>query len=69
MYRYDASYAVEVQKAYPDRFALVKPVDPQDPAVGDVIEAVGATVSAVTTRLFWTLTPTFEEVPTLPAAS
>src|SRR3989440_3623771 len=37
MYRYDASYAVEVQKAHPGRFALVKPVDPDDPAVGDVI--------------------------------
>ena len=30
MYRYDASYAVEVQQAHPDRFALVKPVDPDD---------------------------------------
>jgi predicted TIM-barrel fold metal-dependent hydrolase len=37
MYRYDGSYAVEVQKAHPDRFALVKPVDPDDPAVADVI--------------------------------
>jgi predicted TIM-barrel fold metal-dependent hydrolase len=37
MYRYDASYAVEVQKAHPGRFALVKPVDPQDAAVGEVI--------------------------------
>ena len=26
MYRYDASYALEVQNAHPDRFALVKPV-------------------------------------------
>jgi predicted TIM-barrel fold metal-dependent hydrolase len=37
MYQYDASYAVSVQKAHPDRFALVKPVDPDDPAVADVI--------------------------------
>src|SRR5438067_5769727 len=37
MYRYDASYAVEVQKAHPGRFGLVKPVDPDDPAVADVI--------------------------------
>ena len=28
MYQYDESYAVEVQKAYPDKFALVKPVNP-----------------------------------------
>ena len=32
MYRYDASYAVEVQRAHPGRFAIVKPVDPDDPA-------------------------------------
>src|SRR5437762_13641396 len=36
MYRYDASYAVEVQRAHPGRFALVKPVAPADPAVADV---------------------------------
>jgi len=33
MYQYDASYAVEVQQAHPGRFAIVKPVDPDDPAV------------------------------------
>src|SRR5262249_15209482 len=32
MYRYDASYAVEVQRAHPGRMAIVKPVDPDDPA-------------------------------------
>lgn len=37
MYRYDASYAVEVREAHPGRFALVKPVDPADPAVADII--------------------------------
>jgi L-fuconolactonase len=37
MYQYDASYAVEVQRAHPGRFALVKPVNPNDPAVADVI--------------------------------
>lgn len=37
MYRYDASYAIEVQKKHPDRFALIKPVDPADPAVADTI--------------------------------
>jgi hypothetical protein len=41
MYRYDASYAVEVQRAHPDRFAIVKPVDPDDPAVDDIIGLVG----------------------------
>jgi L-fuconolactonase len=28
MYRYDASYALEVKKRHPGRFALVKPIDP-----------------------------------------
>ncbi len=37
MYQYDASYAVDVQRAHPGRFALVKPVDPDNPAVADVI--------------------------------
>lgn len=37
MYGYDASYAVEVQKAHPGKFGLVKPVDPDDPAVEDVV--------------------------------
>ena len=37
MYRYDASYVLEVQAKHPDRFCLVKPVDPNDPAVADVI--------------------------------
>src|ERR1051326_3786625 len=31
MYRYDASYALEVFAAHPGRFRLVKPVDPTDP--------------------------------------
>src|SRR6185503_19528784 len=37
LYQYDASYAVEVQKAHPGRLAIIKPVDPADPAVADVI--------------------------------
>lgn len=37
MYRFDGSYAVEVRKAHPGRFAIVKPVDTKDPAVGEVI--------------------------------
>jgi predicted TIM-barrel fold metal-dependent hydrolase len=37
MYRYDASYAVEVQKAHPGKFGIVKPVDPDNPAVADVV--------------------------------
>src|SRR5436853_1687118 len=33
MYRYDASYAVEVQQAHHVRFALIKPVDTATPVV------------------------------------
>ena len=51
MYRYDASYAVEVQRAHPGRFAIVKPVDPDDPAVGDVIADWKQTPGAVGIRI------------------
>jgi predicted TIM-barrel fold metal-dependent hydrolase len=37
MYHWDASYAVGVQKAHPDKFAVIKPVDPNDPKVADTI--------------------------------
>jgi predicted TIM-barrel fold metal-dependent hydrolase len=37
MYRYDASYALEVYRKHSDRFALIKPVDPANPAVAEVI--------------------------------
>ena len=37
MYEYDSSYAVKVQKKHPGRFGLVKPVNPEDPAVEDII--------------------------------
>jgi L-fuconolactonase len=37
LYQYDASYAVEVQRAHPGRLVIVKPVSPDDPAVADVI--------------------------------
>src|SRR6202171_1736270 len=39
MYRYDASYAVDVQRAHPGRFAIVKPVDPDDEGVAAVVAA------------------------------
>jgi L-fuconolactonase len=37
MYRYDASYALEIYAAHPNRFKLVKPVDPTDAAILDTI--------------------------------
>ena len=51
MYRYDASYAIEVQKAHAGRFALIKPVDPNDPAVTETIAAWAATDGAVGIRI------------------
>ena len=51
MYRFDGSYAVEVQKAHPGRFALVKPVDPNDPQVEDVISDWKAAPGTVGVRI------------------
>ena len=54
MYRYDASYAVEVQRAHPGRLAIVKPVDPDDPAVADVIADWKKTPGTVGIRIMMT---------------
>ena len=54
MYQYDASYAVEVQRAHPDKFALVKPVNPDDPAVADVIADWKKTPGTVGIRIIMT---------------
>lgn len=51
LYRYDASYVLEVQAAHPGRFALVKPVDPNDPAVAETVAAWAATPGAVAVRI------------------
>ena len=52
MYRYDASYALEVYAAHPDRFRLVKPVDPTDPAVVETIADWVGTKGTVGIRVF-----------------
>jgi predicted TIM-barrel fold metal-dependent hydrolase len=51
MYRYDASYALSVHQRHPDRFALVKPVDPADPSVPDIIADWKRTSGAVAVRM------------------
>jgi predicted TIM-barrel fold metal-dependent hydrolase len=51
MYRFDASYAVEVRTKHPGRFALVKPVDPSDPAVAETIADWKATPGTVGIRI------------------
>ena len=52
MYRYDASYALEVFAAHSSRFRLVKPVDPTNPAVLDTIATWAATTGTVGIRIF-----------------
>jgi predicted TIM-barrel fold metal-dependent hydrolase len=37
MYGYDPSYALEVQQKHPKKFCLVRPVDPNDPAVAETV--------------------------------
>jgi L-fuconolactonase len=54
LYQYDASYAVEVQRAHPGRFALVKPVNPDDPAVAEVIANWKHTPGTVGIRIMMT---------------
>jgi L-fuconolactonase len=54
LYQYDDSYTLEVQKAHPGRLALVKPVNPDDPAVADVIADWKATPGTVGIRIVLT---------------
>src|SRR5215468_11472326 len=54
MYGYDASYATEVQRAHPGRFAIVKPIDPDDPAADDVVADWKQTPGAVGIRIIVT---------------
>src|ERR1700739_1147461 len=50
-YQYDASYGGEVHPPHPARFAIAKPVNPDDPAVADVIAAWKQTPGAVGIRI------------------
>ena len=52
MYRYDASYAKQVYAAHPNKFGLVKPVDPTDPGVAETIADWAATDGTVGIRVF-----------------
>ncbi len=51
MYRYDASYAVDVFEKFPNKFRLVKPVDPSDLEVGEIIQEWAKVKGAVAVRL------------------
>jgi L-fuconolactonase len=50
-YRFDASYALEVYAKHPDRFAVVKPVDTNDPGVGELVADWAATPGAIGVRV------------------
>jgi L-fuconolactonase len=54
MYRYDASYALDVRAAHPGRFAVIKPVDPNDPKVADTIAQWADTEGTVAIRIMMT---------------
>src|ERR1051325_2318288 len=54
MSHYDGTSAVEVKKKHPGRFALVKPVNPDDPAVADVIADWKKTPGTVGVRIMLT---------------
>jgi predicted TIM-barrel fold metal-dependent hydrolase len=62
MYRYDASYALEVYAKHPGRFGLIKPVDPADPNVAETIASWAATKGTVAIRIMMR-----DGVPTDPA--
>ena len=51
MYRYDASYAKSVYEKFPNKFRLVRPVDPNNPEVGEIIQEWAKNKGAVAIRL------------------
>jgi L-fuconolactonase len=51
MYRYDASYAIQVWEKHPDRFALIKPVDPADPKAPETVAEWKRQKGAVAIRI------------------
>jgi predicted TIM-barrel fold metal-dependent hydrolase len=51
LYGFDASYAVEVEKAHPGKFGLVKPVDTTRPDIADVVGDWAAAEGTVGIRI------------------
>ena len=51
LYRFDASYAVEVQARHPGRFGIIKPLDTRDPAVAEALTDWAAQPGAVGARI------------------
>ena len=54
MYRYDASYALEIYAKHPGRFGLIKPFNPHSEAVSDEIAEWAGTPGVVGARLMFT---------------
>jgi L-fuconolactonase len=66
IYGYDSSYAVEVQKKHPGRFAIVKPIDPDDPAAAEIVADWKKTPGTVGIRIITTKEPGRERKPDHP---
>ena len=61
MYRFDASYALEVYARHPGRFGLIKPFDPRVEAVADEIAEWAATPGVVGARIMMMGEPTADD--------
>ena len=57
LYRYDASYVLEVYAKHPGKFGLIKPFDPRSENVSDEIAEWAATPGVVGVRLMLTAEP------------
>ena len=57
LYRYDASYVLEVYAKHPGKFGLIKPFDPRSETVSDEIAEWAATPGVVGVRLMLTAEP------------
>ncbi|HUN48999.1 MAG TPA: amidohydrolase family protein [Stellaceae bacterium] len=57
MYGFDGSYALEVHARHPTRFGLIKPVDPADPKVEEVIADWKARKGTVGVRIMLNRSP------------
>ncbi len=57
MYRYDASYALEVYAKHPGRFGLIKPFDPQSEAIAEEFAEWAGTPGVVGARIMLTAQP------------
>ena len=57
LYRYDASYALEVYAKHPGRFGLIRPFDPQSETVADEMAEWTGTPGVVGARVMLTAQP------------